>query len=271
MDRQGDASGSRSSIVHVELLLRMRTRRCNRRCPRRQANPFQVPTDGPRLGDRSHDLHLSPAPITYAQLQVEHPKVLYGFRWQVSIYVRSHQRDLAADATDNRNRSSKAGPYRIRTIRRFQTCWSVGTCRPEPALIDARALVTHAQSAIEVSAMTYQRTTPTHRRCRRHPDVVYACRRRGSAPSPTGADSQRSCRQLSQLPCESRRWGSANPFGLTVEGDFLTAINLSGNVIWGPELAAIDSDGDGFTNGEELGDPEGTWQPGDPAQSTQLT
>lgn len=56
-----------------------------------------------------------------------------------------------------------------------------------------------------------------------------------------------------------------NPFGLTVEGDFLTAINLSGNVIWGPELAAIDSDGDGFTNGEELGDPEGTWQPGDPA------
>ena len=33
----------------------------------RQANPFQVPTDGPRLGDRSHDLHLPPAPITYAQ------------------------------------------------------------------------------------------------------------------------------------------------------------------------------------------------------------
>ncbi len=56
-----------------------------------------------------------------------------------------------------------------------------------------------------------------------------------------------------------------NPFGQTVEGNFLTAIGDFGNVLWGPELAAIDSDGDGFTNGEELGDPEGTWQIGDPA------
>ncbi len=31
---------------------------------------------------------------------------------------------------------------------------------------------------------------------------------------------------------------------------------------WGPELASLDSDGDGFTNGEELGDPTGTWVPG---------
>ena len=56
-----------------------------------------------------------------------------------------------------------------------------------------------------------------------------------------------------------------NPFGLTVEADFLTSVGISGDVLWGPELAAIDSDGDGFTNGEELGDPEGTWQIGDPA------
>ncbi len=33
---------------------------------------------------------------------------------------------------------------------------------------------------------------------------------------------------------------------------------------WGPALAALDSDGDGFTNGEELQDPNGTWQPGQP-------
>ena len=40
---------------------------------------------------------------------------------------------------------------------------------------------------------------------------------------------------------------------------------------WGPDIAKKDSDGDGLTNGEELGDPEGTWsvgkpQPGDPAR-----
>ena len=52
-----------------------------------------------------------------------------------------------------------------------------------------------------------------------------------------------------------------NAFGLTVEGDFL----FNGAVVWGPELAAIDSDGDGVTNGAELGDPEGTWTSGDPA------
>ena len=37
-----------------------------------------------------------------------------------------------------------------------------------------------------------------------------------------------------------------NPFGLTVEADFL------------------DAGDDGFTNGEELGDPDGTWVVGDP-------
>lgn len=29
---------------------------------------------------------------------------------------------------------------------------------------------------------------------------------------------------------------------------------------WGPALAKLDSDGDGFTNGQELQDPNGTWQ-----------
>jgi hypothetical protein len=34
--------------------------------------------------------------------------------------------------------------------------------------------------------------------------------------------------------------------------------------IWGPELAVLDSDGDGFTNGTELQDPYGNWSPFDP-------
>ncbi len=61
-----------------------------------------------------------------------------------------------------------------------------------------------------------------------------------------------------------------NPFGLAVEA----LVTPNGQeIFWGPELAALDSDGDGFTNGEELGDPEGTWQegddpPGDPALIT---
>ncbi len=37
----------------------------------------------------------------------------------------------------------------------------------------------------------------------------------------------------------------------------------SGNVDW-PAVAGLDADGDGFSNGQELGDPAGTWRPGDP-------
>ena len=36
----------------------------------------------------------------------------------------------------------------------------------------------------------------------------------------------------------------------------------NGDVIWS-NLAAEDSDGDGYTNGEELGDPDGSWMIGD--------
>ena len=47
-----------------------------------------------------------------------------------------------------------------------------------------------------------------------------------------------------------------NSFGLAMEA----LVTPDGReVFWGPELAALDSDGDGFTNGQELGDPEGTW------------
>ncbi|MFH1052205.1 MAG: T9SS type A sorting domain-containing protein [bacterium] len=39
----------------------------------------------------------------------------------------------------------------------------------------------------------------------------------------------------------------------------------SGKINWSAQFATLDSDGDGFTNGEELQDPEGTWQQGNPA------
>ena len=50
-----------------------------------------------------------------------------------------------------------------------------------------------------------------------------------------------------------------NPFGL----DF----RANGNV-WNDALALMDSDGDGYTNGEELGDPLGRWSMGMPTPST---
>jgi dopamine beta-monooxygenase len=57
--------------------------------------------------------------------------------------------------------------------------------------------------------------------------------------------------------------GPRNVFGQMVEADFLSSAGFSGRVQWGPELAKLDADGDGFTNGQELGDPEGTWKTGD--------
>jgi hypothetical protein len=61
-----------------------------------------------------------------------------------------------------------------------------------------------------------------------------------------------------------------NAFGLDIEA----RVTANGQeVFWGPELAALDSDGDGVTNGVELGDPDGSWtagsdQPGDAALIT---
>ena len=56
--------------------------------------------------------------------------------------------------------------------------------------------------------------------------------------------------------------GPRNPFGQAVE-KLVTRGGME--VFWGPDLAALDSDGDGASNGEELGDPEGQWVQGDPA------
>ena len=52
--------------------------------------------------------------------------------------------------------------------------------------------------------------------------------------------------------------GSLNPFGTEVKNNFLS----NNNVVWNSTLASIDSDGDGFTNGQELQDPEGSWKTG---------
>ncbi len=63
------------------------------------------------------------------------------------------------------------------------------------------------------------------------------------------------------LTCHITQGGPRNNFGKDVGTKFL---DMSGNVKWGPDLAKLDSDGDGFTNGEELGDPEGIWEIGNP-------
>ena len=56
--------------------------------------------------------------------------------------------------------------------------------------------------------------------------------------------------------------GPRNAFGQKVESGFLTAPGSAGHVKWGPDLASLDSDGDGFTNGQELQDPNGEWTTG---------
>ena len=64
--------------------------------------------------------------------------------------------------------------------------------------------------------------------------------------------------------------GPRNSFGLAVEA----LVTPDGReVFWGPELAALDSDGDGFTNGEELGDPQGIWEEGNesPGNADEIT
>ncbi len=61
--------------------------------------------------------------------------------------------------------------------------------------------------------------------------------------------------------CHSNGGGSAlNPFGLEVS----SRVTPNGaESFWTPELAAMDSDLDGFTNGEELQDPLGSWKEGE--------
>ena len=67
--------------------------------------------------------------------------------------------------------------------------------------------------------------------------------------------------------------GPRNPFGQEIEFNFLVPGGSGGTVQWGPALAALDSDGDGVSNGTELNDPTGSWSigapsPGDPEDVT---
>jgi hypothetical protein len=56
--------------------------------------------------------------------------------------------------------------------------------------------------------------------------------------------------------------GTRTAFGALVLSSYLDG---SGNVLWGPELAAADADGDGYSNGHELEDPFGVWTSGSSA------
>ncbi|MCF6269401.1 MAG: T9SS type A sorting domain-containing protein [Melioribacteraceae bacterium] len=60
--------------------------------------------------------------------------------------------------------------------------------------------------------------------------------------------------------CHTNGGGSSlNAFGLDVG----TKVTPNGSEsFWTAEFAALDSDGDGFTNGEELQDPNGEWREG---------
>ncbi len=62
--------------------------------------------------------------------------------------------------------------------------------------------------------------------------------------------------------CHVTPGGALNPFGAEVE-----AIVVPGSCdpFWGRDLAVQDADGDDVTNGMELQDPAGVWQPGYPA------
>lgn len=56
-----------------------------------------------------------------------------------------------------------------------------------------------------------------------------------------------------------------NPFGRAVFENALDRSAGTSIVRWSPLIANLDSDGDGVSNGAELGDPAGSWRPGQPA------
>ena len=51
--------------------------------------------------------------------------------------------------------------------------------------------------------------------------------------------------------------GTLTPFGRDINNNYLTQPGRNGQVVWNAMLAMLDSDGDGVSNGRELGDPDG--------------
>ncbi len=51
--------------------------------------------------------------------------------------------------------------------------------------------------------------------------------------------------------------GPRTPFGMAIENNYLMPSGRTGVVQWNAMLAMLDSDGDGVSNGQELGDPDG--------------
>ncbi|MYB58011.1 MAG: hypothetical protein F4X51_16600 [Gemmatimonadetes bacterium] len=51
--------------------------------------------------------------------------------------------------------------------------------------------------------------------------------------------------------------GTLTSFGRDINNNYLTQPGRSGQVVWNAMLAMLDSDGDGVSNGQELGDPDG--------------
>ena len=51
--------------------------------------------------------------------------------------------------------------------------------------------------------------------------------------------------------------GPRTPFGMAIENNYLVPRDRTGVVQWNAMLAMLDSDGDGVSNGQELGDPDG--------------
>ena len=99
-----------------------------------------------------------------------------------------------------------------------------------------------------------------------------------------GTEAQARAKRIGQIPnggankcanCHTSAAGGGvrNVFGQMIQANFLSLAGFAGDVQWGPELAKLDADGDGFTNGEELGDPEGLWKAGqaDPGDAAAVT
>ena len=73
--------------------------------------------------------------------------------------------------------------------------------------------------------------------------------------------------------------GTLTPFGSAINSNYLVPSGRTGNVQWNAMLAMLDSDGDGVSNGQELGDPDGdgtidasiqVTNPGDPNSFMQM-